>query len=87
MTREELIDFYNLEDDTIFLEPAEDYDSAITGVSHDSHHLIYDYKKLLSALINQGLSEEEAQEWLDYNIMGSINTNLPGYPIIMYSVG
>lgn len=33
------------------------------------------------------LSEEEAQEWLDYNIMGGINTNLPGFPIIMYSVG
>lgn len=41
----------------------------------------------LTAIMNQSQSEEEAQEWLDYNIMGGINTNLPGLPIIMYSVG
>ncbi|SFI89150.1 hypothetical protein SAMN04487775_107238 [Treponema bryantii] len=43
--------------------------------------------RLLTAIMNQGQSEEEVQEWLDYNIMGSINTNLPVFPIIMYSVG
>ena len=87
MTREEIIDFYCLEDDTIFLDPKDEFDQAIVGVSHDSHHLIYDYEKLLTAIMNQSQSEEEAQEWLDYNIMGGINTNLPGFPIIMYSVG
>ena len=87
MTREEIIDFYSLENDTIFLAPKDEFDQAIVGVSHDSHHLIYDYEKLLTAIMNQGQSEEEAQEWLDYNIMGGINMNLPGFPIIMYSVG
>lgn len=87
MTREEIIDFYSLEDDTIFLDPAEEFDNAIVGVSHDSHHIIYDYEKLFTAIMKQDQSEEEAQEWLDFNIMGGINTNLPGFPIIMYSLG
>lgn len=87
MTGEEIIDFYSLEDDTMFLDPKEEFDQAIFGVSHDSHHIIYDYEKLLTATMNQGQSEEEDQEWLDYNIMGGINTNHPGFPIIMYSVG
>ena len=80
MTREEIIDFYSLEDDTMFLDPSEEFAPAIVGVSHDSHHLIYDYEKMLTAIMNQGQSEEEAQEWLDYNIMGGIKQLLYGRP-------
>lgn len=60
-----------------------DYDDAIIGVSHDDR-IIYDYDKIVTLLIKKGCSEDEAIEWIDYNMIGSIQND--NYPIIMYSL-
>jgi hypothetical protein len=33
-------------------------------------YLIYDYSKLLNHFVKEGMAENDAMEWVDYNIMG-----------------
>ena len=43
---------------------------AIAGVS-DCGRLIYDYGKVLKVFMDrEGWSAEDAEEWVDYNVMG-----------------
>lgn len=56
----------------IFLEPAY-LDDAIMGVSADSNPVVvYNVQKLILLIeINEGMTYEEAMEWVDYNILGA----------------
>ena len=43
-------------------------------------YVIYDYDLMIRCLENDGMSEEEAIEWIDYNVVGvsvAENTNMP----------
>jgi hypothetical protein len=42
-------------------------DGAIIGVSSDGR-VVYDIRKIISELQEQGMREEEAIEWFDFNI-------------------
>jgi len=46
-------------------------DDAIVGVTYDQHgyHVVYDYEKML-AIFMQDMSEEDAVEYIDYNVFG-----------------
>lgn len=44
--------------------------------------VVYSYKKLVRVFMRQGMSEEEAIEWVDYNIVGAFVG--PRTPIIVY---
>jgi hypothetical protein len=58
------------------------YYYAIVGVSHDGYY-IYDYDRMIECFIEDSeMTEEEAVEWIDYNVMG-VNAG-QGF-IIMYS--
>ena len=49
MTKDELnekIIDWNIEDDVIILEPQEEFNDGIIGISEDKCHLIYSYQKL-----------------------------------------
>ena len=57
-----------------------------TSWSPDGTHplrLIYDYDLLLQAFIAQGMSEEDAVEWIDFNVEGAYLG--PQTPIIMHT--
>ena len=63
-------------------------DYAIVGVS-DCGYYIYDYDRMIECFIaddeineGEGMTEEEAIEWIDYNVLG-VNAG-QGF-IIMYS--
>ena len=56
-------------------------DNAIAGES-DCGRLIYDYNKMLRIFIRQGMSPDEAIEWIDYNVMG-VQCNGKGF-IVLY---
>lgn len=58
MTRDEFIDYWNLEDDTIILEPWDDFKNGIIGVTDDKCHIVYGYNKL-----TEWLSNEYEKEW------------------------
>ena len=44
-------------------------DKAIIGSSTQGY-LVYSYSKILAEFINDGMSEEEAVEYADYNVVG-----------------
>ena len=67
-----------LKDEALILH---DLDDAIAGVS-DGGLLIYDYNKMVKVFEKQGMSVEEAAEWIDYNVMG-VQGNGEGF-IMMY---
>ena len=56
-------------------------DDAIAGAS-DCGRIIYDYKKMVSIYKKQGMTENEAIEYIDYNVMG-LKCNGKGF-IMMY---
>lgn len=43
-------------------------DSAIIGLDSDGF-LVYDFDTLVTALMQQGMTSEEAIEWIDFNIV------------------
>ena len=53
---------------------ADGFDDAIVGICHSfgkEPTVCYDQRKILDTLVSQGMSEEEAQEYFDYNIIGA----------------
>ncbi len=60
------------------------YDDALIGVTEDGR-AVYDYNKMVDWLIsNDGMTEEEAQEWIEYNTIGSLPNAGNSGPIIMH---
>ena len=47
------------------------FDDAIVGYDGANSRLVYDTKKVIDALVQQGMDEEEAIEYFDFNIAGS----------------
>lgn len=76
--REYLVD--NEYEDTIIYDGPADYASAFIGVSQDGR-AIYDYNLMVQSLIDEGMSEEDAVEWIDYNTAGAW---IQDGPIILY---
>ena len=66
----------------ILLEPRDQFDKCIVGVvERDGLHVVYDEMRILTALLDEFGSEEDAKEWYAYNIIGSY----PGenYPLFL----
>ena len=69
-------------DDTVYLTE-QFYDKAAIGYS-DTGCVIYDYDLLVEALMNEGMSDIDAIEWVDYNILRATPYYGNKAPIIMY---
>lgn len=69
-------------DDTVYLTE-QFYDKAAIGYS-DTGCVIYDYDLLVEALMNEGMSDIDAIEWVDYNILRATPYYGDKAPIIMY---
>lgn len=62
------------------------YDDALIGISEDNR-AIYDYNKMVEWLMNEeGFSEIEAMEWIDYNTIRALPYMGESAPIIMYPI-
>jgi len=62
-------------------------DAAIIGVGvrcGQPDIAVYDYAKLVQVFIDDGMTEEEAEEWIDYNINGQWIGEAT--PIVVYSL-
>ena len=66
--REELSDSHG--DDLLF---ADGFDSSIIGVAigFDSSRVVYDAEKMAVTLVDEGMSYEEAWEYLEFNTFGA----------------
>lgn len=68
-------------EDTIIMD---DYDEALVGVSEEGR-AIYDYYLMLDCLAKRdGMTHEEAAEWIDYNTIRSLPYMGAMAPIILY---
>lgn len=73
MKRQTIVDALNDDDLVIFLEGPE-FDAAIVGTIERFGMptiVCYDYARVLSILVRQGMSYEDAVEWYDFNIIGA----------------
>ena len=72
-------------EDAVVLE-SPDYLSAIVGVSEDGR-VIYSYPKMLQHLVlNDGMTYEEAAEFVDYNTIGALPYMGEKKPIILNEI-
>jgi len=71
------------EGEALLMEPREQYDSCVIGVGYrfnDGPLAVYDMDCVLSVL-GEDMSEEDAQEWFEYNTLGAWVGN--GTPIFV----
>lgn len=68
----------------IFTNP--DYDAAIIGTSSDDR-VIYDYDEMVACLmLEDGMTIEEAMDFIDYNTLRALPYAGNGAPIVMYKI-
>jgi len=98
---QDFINEWGLEDDVIILEPQNDFNKGIVGVTEDRHHIVYSLDKLAIAFAESFQKEDkcenkemefhdwymEAVEYLDFNTVRAIPYMNQDYaPILMYDV-
>lgn len=75
-------DNFSREDVVVFDNPS--YEEAIIGETTDGR-AVYDYGKMIFSLMyNEGMTEEEAVDFIDYNTIGSLGDD-GRKPIVVYS--
>tara|TARA_R110001599_G_scaffold65898_1_gene186150 strand:+ start:817 stop:1077 length:261 start_codon:yes stop_codon:yes gene_type:complete len=68
--RDAVIELVDLSGQTALF--ADGYDDAIIGVELDYEpRVVYDQNKIIDILMADGMTDEEAQEFFDFNIAGS----------------
>lgn len=65
---------------TVFEKP--DYDEAIVGIGQDER-VIYDFEKMVGCLVKDGMTYEEAAEFIEYNTIRAI-PYFPNGPVVMF---
>lgn len=74
---------YNGYDDVVYLTNYS-YDDALIGVSEDGR-AVYDFERMVDWLIeNEGCTDNEAVEWIEYNTIRALPYAGEKAPIIMY---
>jgi hypothetical protein len=82
MKREELLE-QGLNDAIVFDNP--EYDEAIIGFDINSCRVIYDYNKMVDYLVRkEGISEEDAEDFISYNTIRACPYMGDKAPIIMW---
>ena len=71
MNRKDIEDLYGGDEPEILF--ADGYDSAIEGVVWDGKRtrVVYRTESILSILMDQGMSYDEASEYFDFNVAGA----------------
>ena len=71
MNRKDIKDLYGDDEPRILF--ADGYDKAIAGVILDGERtrVVYTTEKILSILMEQGMTYDEASEFFDFNVAGS----------------
>jgi hypothetical protein len=76
-----------INEDLVYLgDTPEQYQDAIVGITYDNNHVIYDVDKFAECLMKEGMTHEEAEDWISYNTQRSIEyMRNECHPILMYS--
>ena len=82
-TNREILADMGYEESIIFTD---EYDDAIIGVDAVNKRVIYDYNKMVDALVKKWkFTSWEAVEWIESNTIESLSGMDDG-PIVMYSI-
>lgn len=70
-----------IDPELVLLDPAESYDKCILGVASRigmDDCVAYDRAKVIAGLIEQGMSEEDAEDFFSFNMAGAyVGTRTP----------
>ena len=62
------------------------YDSAAVGITDDGR-VVYDYHRMVHALAEVSvITDDDAADFIDHNVLPSLGPMGPKAPIVMYSV-
>lgn len=79
MTLDEILDYYPEEE----ILKADGFDDAVIGIEPDSMRLIYDRNKMFDILVIQGMTMEDAIEYLEFNTFSAyVGEKTPLYILI-----
>ena len=78
----------SINEELIYLgDKPEQYKDAIVGITYDGNHIIYSVEKFTECLMKEGMSIEDAEDWISYNTARGIEyLNSPYSPILMNSI-
>jgi hypothetical protein len=72
-------------EDVVILENYS-YDDALIGVTEDGR-AVYDFDKMVAWLMEtEGMTQDAAVEWIEYNTIRALPYAGPDAPVIMYSI-
>lgn len=81
MSKRDTLVELGFEDAIVFDNPS--YDDAIIGTSHDDR-VVYSFEKMVECLMNDdGMSYEDAVEFIEYNTLRAIPYFGPNAPIVL----
>lgn len=69
----------------ILLEPRETYDPCILGMVYVDGEavVLYDTDRIIAAHVSEGMTDEEADEWLGYNTLGAwFGSRTPAFTVL-----
>ena len=61
----------------------DDFDDAIVGVD-PMGRIVYDINKMIDVLVQDDMTEEEAQEYLDFNVLSTYVGDLTPVHVYLY---
>ena len=77
----------SINEDLIYLgDKPEQYADAIVGITYDSNHIIYSVEKFAECLMKEGMSHEDAEDWISYNTARSLPFMGEFAPILMNEI-
>ena len=80
-------DLKNINEDLIYLgNKPEQYQDAIVGITYDNNHVIYSVEKFVECLMKEGMSHEDAEDWIGCNTSRSIMYMGENAPILMSEI-
>lgn len=85
VNRRELLNELGLDESIVFENP--DYDSAIIGYDANDNRVVYDFDKMVEHLMdNDGMTYEEAVEFIEYNTIRAIPYAGSNSPIVVHNI-
>lgn len=73
--RERIADSFG--EDTILFDGCDDAIIGVTNCTNSTGQVVYSYAKLVDVFVGQGMTHEEACEWVDFNVAGAGIKNGP----------
>jgi len=74
VTRDETIDHFGIEDGMLLFDPPHLFDRAIIGIARRACQpsvVCYDYSTIVELYVADGMEEDEAIEFIEYNTLGA----------------